>query len=96
MTTQHASPSVVDFVKKLLCCVCLLSAAGVFAADKVLSMDAITDAPAALTAYFSVLEDPSAQLTLQDVQSAAYANKFVANQPATEASKAAITKVMTL
>lgn len=56
-----------------------LLALPVYAADKVLDASALTTEPLSLTAYFSVLEDPSRTLTLADVQQPAVAARFSAN-----------------
>ncbi len=53
---------------------CLLPSA--FATTRALDASHITDAPVALTEYFSVLQDPSTDWTLDDVQSPALAALF--------------------
>lgn len=63
----------------LVCCACGLMAWTVGAQGRVLDMDEAQSASISLTSYLSLLEDPSGTLTLEDVESPAYATRFVAH-----------------
>jgi hypothetical protein len=61
-------PTRYEQIIRLILCGLVLLASPVFAADKVLDASSLTTEPLSLTAYFSVLEDPSRALSLVDVQ----------------------------
>ena len=63
----------------------MLQCASSFAADSVLDAGQIGEAPAALAKYFEVLEDPSRQLSLADVQKPEIAARFNATRAVAEA-----------
>jgi signal transduction histidine kinase len=60
----------------LCACVLQLLAGSIFAADKALDASQIDKAPASLTEYFAVLEDPTTTLTLEEIKTPAKASLF--------------------
>ena len=68
-------------VLRLLAMLAMLSGVHTAWAAKPLELSQILAAPVSLTTYFEVLEDPSRTLTLQEVQSPAYAQQFQGGHP---------------
>jgi hypothetical protein len=67
----------------LLCALTLITPAQ--AAARPLDVSQISQAPLSLTEHLALLEDPSGQLTLSDVQSPAFAQQFKTDRPAGQA-----------
>mgnify|MGYP000370757121 CR=1 FL=1 len=63
------------------------------ASDRVLEIGQIGEEPVSLTEYFSILEDPSAELTLTEIQHPDIAGRFISGQQKSAALSYGVTRL---